>query len=46
MIEFCARAFKNGIKVDLPEPETPVTAVITPKGKATSKFWRLFSVPL
>src|SRR6185437_13564723 len=30
-------------KVDLPEPLTPVTTVITPSGKATSRFLRLFS---
>lgn len=29
--------------VDLPEPETPVTAVSTPSGKDTSMSWRLFS---
>lgn len=30
-------------RVDFPEPETPVTAVSTPSGKATSMSWRLFS---
>ena len=30
-------------KVDLPEPETPVTTVITPSGNTTSRFFRLFS---
>ncbi len=29
--------------VDLPEPETPVTATKQPKGKSTSMFLRLFS---
>ena len=29
--------------VDLPEPETPVTAVSTPSGKETSMSCRLFS---
>ena len=29
--------------VDLPEPETPVTTVITPSGNVTSRFLRLFS---
>ena len=29
--------------VDLPEPETPVTTVITPSGNVTSRFFRLFS---
>ena len=30
-------------RVDLPDPETPVTTVITPSGKVTSRFLRLFS---
>ena len=30
-------------KVDLPDPDTPVTAVIIPKGKSTVKFCKLFS---
>ena len=29
--------------VDLPEPETPVTATNVPSGKLTSMFFRLFS---
>ena len=29
--------------MDLPEPETPVTTVITPSGKVTSRFLRLFA---
>ena len=29
--------------VDLPEPDTPVTATNSPSGKATSTFWRLCS---
>ena len=30
--------------VDFPEPETPVTTVITPSGNVTSRFLRLFSL--
>ena len=29
--------------VDFPDPETPVTTVITPSGNVTSRFLRLFS---
>src|SRR5512142_1642827 len=31
------------MRLDLPAPETPVTAQRTPSGKATSTFFRLFS---
>jgi hypothetical protein len=32
------------IKVDFPDPETPVTQVKTPKGILTSIFFRLLAV--
>ena len=31
-------------RVDLPEPDTPVTAIKADSGKETSIFWRLFSL--
>lgn len=31
-------------KLDLPDPDTPVTAVITPSGNAASSLWRLLQL--